>query len=597
MDALAHGGAVVHRAGKLLEAGHDRHVFAQRLTALGDGDVADGGDGERVNAVDLCLPVEREQVADQAAGVVVVELAGRVGRLDAGIGQLHVVLLEHGGRDGGGGGIVHADQDIELGLDPDGDLFEVLAFDHVETVAQGVRRVGPEVGKGADPRELAVHHPQRRAGHDAEDDAVLADQFASLADARDAFRVRLHDLVLEDRGEGRQIFRAFHHVLGVVARDGAAVLAADTDDLVQVAFRRVPRVRDDIVLALTVEYHVPARDLRRQTEHVEDREAEIAGENGRGGIVPLDLSERLRQLRVHAFRAGLVVGVAVAGNGYPVRHFVPHHLQHVFATCCHGVEPFSRTKQHSYARTAITPRRKDRKRRGGHFQAKTKAKIGYRSNVDACRHDPCRLVRQVREFGSQKGARRRTAASWRERMPAGPFRTIAAARLWGVLHAVSCQTPAPAGQARRGPGRQHLNVIKDWGKDKGMAPRTSGFAPTRHQRERWFFVDACRVRRLVSLSWSRTHQQAPRRARSAPRSRLRAPWHGSMRAWFVGISGIASAKEYVVIDYSGDGTLVGEFAEVLGLKSGYELVYDGTDDNPDCVVLLVGPKGSLLLLR
>ena len=70
-----------------------------------------------------------------------------------------------------------------------------------------------------------------------------------------------------------------------------------------------------------------------------------------------------------------------------------------------------------------------------------------------------------------------------------------------------------------------------------------------------------------------------------------------MRAWFVGISGIASAKEYVVIDYSGDGTLVGEFAEVLGLKSGYELVYDGTDDNPDCVVLLVGPKGSLLLLR
>ena len=65
----------------------------------------------------------------------------------------------------------------------------------------------------------------------------------------------------------------------------------------------------------------------------------------------------------------------------------------------------------------------------------------------------------------------------------------------------------------------------------------------------------------------------------------------------VSLGGGTSAKEYVVIDYSGEGTLEGEFAEVIGLKSGYELVYDGTDDNPDCVVLIAGPKGSLLLLR
>jgi len=61
--------------------------------------------------------------------------------------------------------------------------------------------------------------------------------------------------------------------------------------------------------------------------------------------------------------------------------------------------------------------------------------------------------------------------------------------------------------------------------------------------------------------------------------------------------GTASEKEYVVIDYSGSGTLAGEFAEVIGLKPSWELVYAGTDDNPDCVVLIAGAKGSMLLVR
>jgi len=65
----------------------------------------------------------------------------------------------------------------------------------------------------------------------------------------------------------------------------------------------------------------------------------------------------------------------------------------------------------------------------------------------------------------------------------------------------------------------------------------------------------------------------------------------------VTMEGIPAEKEYVVVDYSGAGTLLGEFAEILGLKSGSQIVYTGTDDNPDCVVLIAGAKGSLLLVR
>jgi len=65
------------------------------------------------------------------------------------------------------------------------------------------------------------------------------------------------------------------------------------------------------------------------------------------------------------------------------------------------------------------------------------------------------------------------------------------------------------------------------------------------------------------------------------------------------ISGRATAteREYVVIDYSGGGTLVGEFSEVLNPGPGASLDYDGTATHPDALVLVLPASGTVLLFQ
>ena len=60
--------------------------------------------------------------------------------------------------------------------------------------------------------------------------------------------------------------------------------------------------------------------------------------------------------------------------------------------------------------------------------------------------------------------------------------------------------------------------------------------------------------------------------------------------------GVASESEYVVIDYSGAGSVSGEFATET-LPEGWQIEYNGTANNPDCVVAERPPPGVVILVR
>ena len=60
--------------------------------------------------------------------------------------------------------------------------------------------------------------------------------------------------------------------------------------------------------------------------------------------------------------------------------------------------------------------------------------------------------------------------------------------------------------------------------------------------------------------------------------------------------GSGTAPEYVVIDFSGSGTRTGTFA-VENLPDGWTIDYDGTDLNPDCVVVSLPPPGLQLIFK
>ena len=60
--------------------------------------------------------------------------------------------------------------------------------------------------------------------------------------------------------------------------------------------------------------------------------------------------------------------------------------------------------------------------------------------------------------------------------------------------------------------------------------------------------------------------------------------------------GVASESEYVVIDYSGAGSVSGEFATET-LPEGWQIEYNGTANSPDCVVAERPPPGVVILVR
>ena len=58
----------------------------------------------------------------------------------------------------------------------------------------------------------------------------------------------------------------------------------------------------------------------------------------------------------------------------------------------------------------------------------------------------------------------------------------------------------------------------------------------------------------------------------------------------------SQVREFVVVRRAG-GTLTGQFAATNNLRNGWQLVYDGTIDNPDCVVIVAPASGTLLQFR
>jgi len=57
----------------------------------------------------------------------------------------------------------------------------------------------------------------------------------------------------------------------------------------------------------------------------------------------------------------------------------------------------------------------------------------------------------------------------------------------------------------------------------------------------------------------------------------------------------AFTREFIIVDYSGGGTVTGRFAATNDLKVNWTIDYDGTEDNPDAVVLIQLPTtGSVL---
>ena len=59
--------------------------------------------------------------------------------------------------------------------------------------------------------------------------------------------------------------------------------------------------------------------------------------------------------------------------------------------------------------------------------------------------------------------------------------------------------------------------------------------------------------------------------------------------------GSATASEYVIIDFSAAGSVTGTFTE--DLPDGWRIDYDGTDDNPSCVVLEQPPPGLQIIFK
>jgi len=60
--------------------------------------------------------------------------------------------------------------------------------------------------------------------------------------------------------------------------------------------------------------------------------------------------------------------------------------------------------------------------------------------------------------------------------------------------------------------------------------------------------------------------------------------------------GSGTESEYVVIDFSDSGTVTGTFA-TENLPEGWTIDYDGTDENPDCVVVELPPPGLQMLFK
>ena len=57
-------------------------------------------------------------------------------------------------------------------------------------------------------------------------------------------------------------------------------------------------------------------------------------------------------------------------------------------------------------------------------------------------------------------------------------------------------------------------------------------------------------------------------------------------------------KEFIIVDYSAGGTVSGRFVATNDLKVNWGIVYDGTEDNPDAVVLIQLPtSGSVLVFE
>ena len=60
-------------------------------------------------------------------------------------------------------------------------------------------------------------------------------------------------------------------------------------------------------------------------------------------------------------------------------------------------------------------------------------------------------------------------------------------------------------------------------------------------------------------------------------------------------AGGGGLREFIIVDYSGGGTVVGKFGATNDLEFNWLIDYDGTEDNPDAVVLFQLPTtGSVL---